>query len=60
MFFPAAGLLGGDNAGLGGYYWSGESYDGDFAYFLGFYDGYAGVGPDFVYYEFSVRLVRGL
>lgn len=60
VFFPAAGLDGGDYAGNEGYCWSGESYDDNGAYLLGFYDGYAYVSPGGVYFECSVRLVRGL
>lgn len=60
VFFPAAGLNGGDLAGDEGDYWSGESLDGNDAFVLDFYDGGAGVYPDRVDFEYSVRLVRGL
>ena len=60
VFFPAAGLYGGNYAGSEGYYWSGESNDGSRAYVLDFDDGSARVGPSDVNGKFSVRLVRGL
>ena len=60
VFFPAAGLYGGNYAGSEGYYWSGESNDGSRAYVLEFDDGSARVGPSDVNLKFSVRLVRGL
>ena len=60
VFFPAAGLFGGDIAGGEGIYWSGESDDGLYAYVLLFVDGFADVYPDYVVNKCSVRLVRGL
>ena len=60
MFFPAAGLNGGDNAGNEGNYWSGESDDDNNAYILNFNDGNANVNPNNVNNKYSVRLVRGL
>lgn len=59
VFFPAAGLNGATNAGSYGLYWSGESY-GDKADYLNFRSDAAYVYSNDVYYEFSVRLVRGL
>ena len=60
VFFPAAGLDGGDDAGREGDYWSGESYVGYRAYLLYFCDGDALVYPGDVGSKYSVRLVRGL
>ena len=60
VFFPAAGLVGGDDAGDEGFYWSGESGDDTLAYILFFRGGYADVSPNDVGNEYSVRLVRGL
>ncbi len=62
VFFPAAGLDGGSSAGSSsGYYWSGESHGDGSAFSLCFYSGSADVySYDWVYSEFSVRLVRGL
>ena len=60
VFFPAAGLDGGDNAGSEGYYWSGGSYGGGTAYVLYFFENAALVSSGRVDLECSVRLVRGL
>lgn len=59
VFFPAAGLDGGEEAGDEGYYW-GESYDDSRAYILFFYGRGANVRPYPVSGKYSVRLVRGL
>ena len=61
VFFPAAGLYGGSNAGNRGFFWSGESSDDDNAYILRFFDdGNAYVGATGVFNKYSVRLVRVL
>ena len=60
VFFPAAGQNGGNAAGVGGSYWSGESDAGDEAYALFFGGGNTNVTSSDVNYEYSVRLVRGL
>jgi len=65
VFFPAAGFVGGDDAGSAGNegnYWSSSPAggSGDYAYFLFFDDGGAHVVSNYVYDGFSVRLVRGL
>ena len=60
VFFPAAGLNGGDSAGDEGDYWSGESYSDSKAYFLYFDENDANVNPNNVNNKYSVRLVRGL
>ena len=59
VFFPAAGLRGGNNAGNGGYYWSSSPVYDD-ANFLYFGDGEAHVNTYLVDSKFSVRLVREL
>ena len=60
VFFPAAGLGDGTDAGSVGNYWSGESYDDSNAYGMGFSAYGANVGNAVGTYECSVRLVRGL
>ena len=59
VFFPAAGQDGGDGAGVGGSYWSGESANSE-AYVLFFGGGIMNVTSSNVNYKYSVRLVRGL
>ena len=62
VFFPAAGYVGGLDAGDYGSYWSGTDYDefGDNAFYLYFGDGFANVVWSNVGTGYSVRLVRSL